>query len=103
MAKEFFSRLPAYHWHSSVRHCGVPHANVCLLFTDVCNRLPVMHEPVHDVQVKYGSKVLNRNAISILFISREQSLITVVKMERMLQWHRIIAPLQWLCEMQVKF
>jgi len=33
---------------------------------------------------KYGSKVSNRNVISTLFIYVEQSLITVVKLERML-------------------
>ena len=39
---------------------------------------------VDDVQVKYGSKVTNRNVISTLFMRREPSLITGVKMERML-------------------
>jgi len=34
---------------------------------------------VHDVQVKYGSKVTDCNVISTLFISSDQCRITVVK------------------------
>ena len=52
----------------------------CLLVSTSCN----YSQPVYDVQVKYGSKVTNRNVNSTLFITGEQSLITGAKMDRLL-------------------
>jgi len=55
-----------------------------LLFTFTSLECLQFKQAVYDVQVKYGSKVPNRNVISTLFMYLDQSHITSVKVERLL-------------------